>query len=191
MSFIFYLDGCLSDRANGINRLSLVSRNACIPCSPAAEQNAWKYLFARSAIIEHMKRIDHPQGLVFTFEDLTDPKFQRYLDSTRPYFVMCHDGTDARLLKKALKKPDWEAEGTNKRENGSDTEGGDTTDSSQVQYVDSGLDGGFNQEELLKAGVREWMSLGFSIALMNEIVFKDSKVWVVITSLYTVIDRFR
>lgn len=138
-----------------------------------------------------MKRIDHPQDLVFTFEGLADPKFQRYLDSTRPYFVMCHDGTDASHSKKTLKKPDWEAEGANERENGSDIEGKDTTDSSQVECVDSGLDGGFNQEGLLKAGIREWMSLGFCIALMNEIVFKDSKVWAVIASFDAVIDRSR
>ena len=190
MSLSFHLDGCLSDRADGINPLSSVSRNACIPCSPTAEQNAWKYIFARSAIIEHMKRIDHPQGLVFTFESLADPEFRRYLDSTRPYFVMYHDGAAGRI-KKAIKKRDWEAEGANERGNDGDTEGGDATDSPQVEYADTGLDGGLNQEGLLKAGIREWMSLGFSVALINEIVFKDSKVCVVITSLDTVIGRSR
>jgi len=139
-----------------------------------------------------MKRIDHPQGLVFTFESLADPKFRRYLDSTRPYFVMYHDGADANHLQKALrKKPDWETGGANERESGGDTEGEDATDSPQTEYADSGLDGGLNQEGLLKSGIREWMSLGFSVALMNEIVFKDSKVCVVITSLDTVIDRSR
>ncbi|CAZ81942.1 unnamed protein product [Tuber melanosporum] len=164
-----------------------ISRNACIPFSPTAEQNAWKYLFARSAIIEHMKHIDHPQGLVSSFESLADPEFRRYLDSTRPYFVMYHDGADAIHFKKAHKKPDWEAGGASERGNGNDTEGNDDADSPQTGYVDISLDGGFNQEGLLKAGIREWMSLGFSIALMNEIVFKDSKIftYVLETNLYT------
>ncbi|KAG0641019.1 hypothetical protein HOY80DRAFT_902973 [Tuber brumale] len=164
-----------------------ISRNACIPFSPTAEQNAWKYLFARSAIIEHMKRVDHPQALVSTFESLADPEFLRYLDITRPYFVMCHDGADVNHFKKSRKKPDWEAEGASDRGNSNDTEGNDDTDSPPTGYVDISLDGGLNQEALLKAGIREWMSLGFSIALMNEIVFKDSKIftYVLETNLYT------
>ncbi|RPA99632.1 P-loop containing nucleoside triphosphate hydrolase protein [Choiromyces venosus 120613-1] len=164
-----------------------ISRNACIPCSPTAEQNAWKYLFARSAIIEHMKRIDHPLGLVFTFESLADPKLRQYLDSSRPYFVMYHDGADASQFQKAHKRPDWEVKYAGERENNNNTEDKDATDTPPAEYVDSSIGGGFNQEGLLKTGIREWMSLGFNIALMNEILFKDSKIftYVLETNLHT------
>lgn len=50
------------------------------------------------------------EGLVSKFKDVEDMGFQRYLDDKRPYFVMSHDGRDAKdtrgpileLLKKLI-----------------------------------------------------------------------------------------
>lgn len=70
----------------------------CIP-SPISIKNSFKYLFARSAIIQHLlstsKTVtkDDPFS-IFQFRSPDDDGFQQYLARTRPYFVMCHNGAD-------------------------------------------------------------------------------------------------
>lgn len=74
----------------------------CVPSTPAGMKNAWKYRFARSVTVEHLMSVGSEQGLVSKFRDVKDMRFQRYLDDKRPYFVMCHDGAEAKDAREPL-----------------------------------------------------------------------------------------
>ena len=147
----------------------VVNKNACVPCTPSGKENAWKYLFARSAIIEHLKCIGPSEGFVFCFESLGHADFRQYLEAARPYFVMCHDGAELAVYGEYQEDGEEIKEPEGEEDDGDDdlAEGGDSPD---------GAETGVEQEMLLKRRILEWMSLGFNVALINELEFRDSKV---------------
>lgn len=66
----------------------------CIPSTAIGARNAWKYKFAREAIVAHLLNMGAADGSVASFKSRKDVEFQRYMGRTRPYFVVAHDGAD-------------------------------------------------------------------------------------------------
>ena len=71
----------------------------CIP-RESSEEDAYKYLLARSILIRHLARPlsshddSKPRPRVFRFNSLQDEKLEEYLTQHTVHFLMCHDGDD-------------------------------------------------------------------------------------------------
>lgn len=72
-------------------------------CVPPGAKSSQRYLLARMIIIDHLQRRTDKSGHeVFTFGDLNDPDFARYLQSSACYFALCSDGADYKYKSKTL-----------------------------------------------------------------------------------------
>ncbi|KAF2860397.1 P-loop containing nucleoside triphosphate hydrolase protein [Piedraia hortae CBS 480.64] len=74
------------------------NRDLCVPDS-AEEADVPKYLFARSAIIQHL-RVHLPSSTygvhVYEFTTYDEPRFRKHLAEHAPYFIMMHDGATSK-----------------------------------------------------------------------------------------------
>ncbi|KAI9838157.1 MAG: hypothetical protein M1837_002619 [Sclerophora amabilis] len=74
-------------------------KHVCVPCS-SKPIHRWKYLLARSVVIKHLRthvEAAHPAIETLNFRSTGDVTFEQYLNASAIYFVMCHDGADAKF----------------------------------------------------------------------------------------------
>jgi hypothetical protein len=124
----------------------------CIPAWNVT--NAWKYVFARQAVIKHLGALKRDgDAFVFGFKSTRDEAFASWLEKRRPLFVMAHDGED--ILE-------------------------DTPEVADVA-----------KEWEIKAMIYSFMHTGrgYNVALINSIVWEDSKVLLSSKSIATL--RYR
>ena len=126
----------------------LAHAELCIPSS-CAQSVRPRYLLARSAVLQHLVAHlgqVHPGVEVFRFVTYDNSAFKLYLESAGIYFVMAHDGSKPRAETKHNGKAD-----------------------------EAPVDG-TKTVRMLRRMIFWHTLLGFNIALINEVEWRDSKV---------------
>jgi hypothetical protein len=136
-----------------------------------------KVAFAREAVRRHLERVLAGDGegemSVYSFRGIGDPKFKDYLEERRPYFVMCHDGEDIPLPEEEEEVETKKEEKEKEEWDESDEEGEKVEKEVGLKEVDV-IEG--SNEADIKSMVKRFMTMGYTVALINHVDFVDSKV---------------
>ncbi|KAI5803279.1 DEAD/DEAH box helicase-like protein [Peziza echinospora] len=111
-----------------------------------------KYLLTRACLIQHLDRFSEASSnkSVFHFSSPQDAAFTEYLSEFRPYFVLAHDG--ARVKRAGA-----------------------------IADAEDGLKRHLDAEEQVFLGfIWDIMGRGYTVGLVNEVEFEDSKVFTLI-----------
>ena len=133
-------------------------RDLCKP-KGADDTRGAKYFLARTVVRRHLEvnlAQSWPSIRIETFQSLQDQAFQRYLDSTGVYFIMCHDGAS---MASSLTSP---------RDIASDD--AMTTDFTQFEKA---------RKLRFRSMILKLMKQGYNIALINGLEFIDTKVRII------------
>ena len=150
--------------------LSIDNAELCVPSAFSSLISKSRYLLARSAIKQHLLShltSSHPNIEVLSFFTYRVPAFQKYLESAGVYFVMCHDGSH----------PAFELTDDN------DTGDEDTDHEEDGKVTNMAED---RPADAFRAMILWFAVLGFNVALVNEVEWRDSKVSGITHAFYRV-----
>ena len=119
-----------------------------------------RYLLARTVMIHHLRSNlarSHPSIRVHNVPSMRSQEFEAYLAAAQPYFVMAHDGADP----SQLPKPGESRNALN----------GDTSIHENTQSQSS-----HDQRTALRSSILDFLSRGYSVALINGTDWVDTKV---------------
>jgi ATP-dependent RNA helicase DDX60 len=153
----------------------------CVPPSVEPEHYS-KYLLARAVVIRHLQK-NLPEELkvdVQCFQAFTDPAFEKYLNETGIYFIMCHDGADAShsFNKENLKSRLVAVPGRALQATRTLSQASMSSDETEASSIDSVTSNSTRKTRKLRfrAMISWFIAKKYNIALINEMRFVDTKV---------------
>ena len=127
----------------------------CVP-PDTLPHNKSKYQLARRVIFAHLRAhlpTAFPDTKIISFVSIQDATFKAYLDSQKPYFVMCHDGAG----KAASVCLDIDSDNAN---------------ATSAQSNDAEL----SRKTRLRTMIFDFLAQGYNAALVNGLDWVDTKV---------------
>ena len=130
----------------------------CIPYN-AQNRDLAKYRLARAAIIRHLRHNIgniHPALRVKRFSSVRAAAFERYLEASGVYFILCHDGA----------KPPHESTQADKPDNGNSPENDSAPNSEQNRL----------KRIVFRGMIYRFLTREYNVASIDGLEWRDTKV---------------
>lgn len=148
----YFLQGLVQRKCNFHIVFFDEHQEACIPrCT--SPSNRQKYLLARSVFIRHFQANQSGSITLRMFKSIHDPDFERYLNASGVYFMLCHDGANpADLIEELSPRDD------------------DNVSKLRVEAEE------FVRKVMFRGMILSLINRGYNVALINGLEWMDTKV---------------